>query len=226
MAICSFLGHSEVYDRNMAQRAEEAVLGLAEREEELHFLFPAHQKNPFHLACWQGVQAAKEKFPEKKFFVQLMVAEGEESFFETWIKERGLPIDRVIAPVRQPSDRSKLGRGFIAMLRERARWAVQHSDYMICYLYEEFESPKTNLYKYAQKRNVQLIQIANGNIQERIADEIKKRSAQEQFALEQRRMGKTYQEIAQLMNLQCHKARVMIQTANWEIEQEICNNPI
>ena len=71
-----------------------------------------------------------------------------------------------------------------------------------------------------------IFQIANGNIQERIADETKKRSAQEQFALEQRRMGKTYQEIAQLMNLQCHKARVLIQTANWEIEQEICNNPI
>lgn len=226
MAICSFLGHSEVYDRNMAQRAEEAVLRLAEREEELQFLFSARQDSPFHRACWQGVQKAKERYPEKKFLVRLLAEEEEKPRLEAWIRQRHIPIDQVMAPVRQPGPAAGAGRSLTAALREIARWAIEHSDCLICYIYEEFDPPKARLCRYARQNNVELVQIANGAIRQRIASERQKRPAQEQFALAQKQAGRSYREIARLMNLSDYRIRAMVHAANWAIEREICQNPM
>ena len=223
MTVCSFLGHNEVYDKQMAQRAQEAVLALAEQEEGVQFLFPAHQQSPFHLACWEGIQKAKNKFPEKKFLVHLIAKEGEKDAVEAQIAKRNLPIDRVVAPV--PDDPPGTKPNVPLLIRKRARWIIGQSDYIICYIYEEFYDLKAQLYQYAQKNNVQLIQLAEEKTRRRIADEVKKLPQQERLILEQRRLGKTYKEISQLTGLNYHMTRQIAHSADWKIQQEISKNP-
>lgn len=107
MAVCSFVGDMDLYDRDMYSKVCAAVNGIVAENSEVHFLFyPFNRIDSFMNICLRAVLEVKSHFPQKVTVVLVLDEPGYEEFKEQ--DSGSLPycvIDRVILPFAITSEK-------------------------------------------------------------------------------------------------------------------------
>ena len=71
MFVCTFLGHKEVYDKDIYEKLARAVYGLVEEHDEAEFLF--YNQGTFYDLCLAAVLEARQRFPQKRISITWVV---------------------------------------------------------------------------------------------------------------------------------------------------------
>lgn len=150
MTVCTFAGHREVYQANIADRLDEAIAQIIETDNSFRFLVGG--MGDFDGMCSSAVRRAKKKYPDKHISLELVLPyltqelNENKSYYE-------ISYDDVVVPIELA------GVHYKSAITKRNRWMVEKSNWMIAFVYRDFGGAYTTL-RYAEKKGLQIINLA------------------------------------------------------------------
>ena len=209
MFVCTFLGHKEVYDKDIYEKLTRAVYGLVEEHDEAEFLF--YNQGTFYDLCLAAVLEARQRFPQKRISITWVVpAEERERFAADLAGGRGkLPpcvADRVAAP--PPVSGSP-----ITAHRKVERWTIQQSTHLISYLYFAFCAPENRQYFYARAAGLTVLDMTSPETAARILEGAAALPEREGLALRGALEGRSHREIGEILGISSSAAQQLSQRA-------------
>ena len=190
MAVCSFLGHHDIYDVEIGSMLENAVERIAVENEKTEFLI--YRCNSFYQKCFQAALKAKTHYPAK---VTLTLILSEEDYSKD--HTGGIPVcmvDKIIPASSE--DCNSMGH------KKLIQWLVQQSTHLVSYIYRSLYEQENHILDFAQRRtDLHIVDITD----EYTAQEILKRtihmSDRERFIFESLNEGRSPQELAETMGI-------------------------
>ena len=150
MTVCTFAGHREVYQANIAEKLDEAISKIIATDDCFRFLVGG--MGDFDGLCSSAVRRAKRSNPEKQISLELVLPyltqelNENKLFYET-------SYDDVIVPIELA------GVHYKSAITKRNRWMVEKSNWMVAFVYRDFGGAYTTL-RYAEKKGLQIINLA------------------------------------------------------------------
>ena len=150
MKVCTFAGHREVYQANIADKLDEAISRIIKNDDCFRFLVGG--MGDFDGMCSSAVRRAKRNYPNKQISLELILTyltqelNENKSYYE-------ISYDDVVVPIELA------GVHYKSAITKRNRWMVDKSDWMIAFVYRDFGGAYTSL-RYAEKKGLQIINLA------------------------------------------------------------------
>lgn len=150
MTVCTFAGHREVYQANIADKLDEAISRILKNDNCFRFLVGGI--GDFDGMCSSAVRRAKRNYPNKQISLELILPyltqelNENKSYYE-------ISYDDVVVPIELA------GVHYKSAITKRNRWMVEKSDWMIAFVYRDFGGAYTSL-RYAEKKGLQIINLA------------------------------------------------------------------
>ena len=150
MTVCTFAGHREVYQANIADKLDEAISRIIKNDDCFRFLDGG--MGDFDGMCSSAVRRAKRNYPNKQISLELILPyltqelNENKSYYE-------ISYDDVVVPIELA------GVHYKSAITKRNRWMVEKSDWMIAFVYRDFGGAYTSL-RYAEKKGLQIINLA------------------------------------------------------------------
>ena len=150
MTVCTFAGHREVYQANIADKLDEAISRIIKNDDCFRFLVGG--MGDFDGMCSSAVRRAKRNYPNKQISLELILPyltqelNENKSYYE-------ISYDDVVVPIELG------GVHYKSAITKRNRWMVDKSDWMIAFVYRDFGGAYTSL-RYAEKKGLQIINLA------------------------------------------------------------------
>ena len=150
MKVCTFAGHREVYQANIADKLDEAISRIIKNDDCFRFLVGG--MGDFDGMCSSAVRRAKRNYPNKQISLELILPyltqelNENKSYYE-------ISYDDVVVPIELA------GVHYKSAITKRNRWMVDKSDWMIAFVYRDFGGAYTSL-RYAEKKGLQIINLA------------------------------------------------------------------
>ena len=150
MTVCTFAGHREVYQANIADKLDEAISRIIKNDDCFRFLVGG--MGDFDGMCSSAVRRAKRNYPNKQISLELILPyltqelNENKSYYE-------ISYDDVVVPIELA------GVHYKSAITKRNRWMVEKSDWMIAFVYRDFGGAYTSL-RYAEKKGLQIINLA------------------------------------------------------------------
>ena len=150
MTVCTFAGHREVYQANIADKLDEAISRIIKNDDCFRFLVGG--MGDFDGMCSSAVRRAKRNYPNKQISLELILPyltqelNENKSYYE-------ISYDDVVVPIELA------GVHYKSVITKRNRWMVDKSDWMIAFVYRDFGGAYTSL-RYAEKKGLQIINLA------------------------------------------------------------------
>ena len=150
MSVCTFAGHREVYQANIADKLDEAISRIIKNDDCFRFLVGG--MGDFDGMCSSAVRRAKRNYPNKQISLELILPyltqelNENKSYYE-------ISYDDVVVPIELA------GVHYKSAITKRNRWMVDKSDWMIAFVYRDFGGAYTSL-RYAEKKGLQIINLA------------------------------------------------------------------
>ena len=150
MTVCTFAGHREVYQANIADKLDEAISRILKNDNCFRFLVGGI--GDFDGMCSSAVRRAKRNYPNKQISLELILPyltqelNENKSYYE-------ISYDDVVVPIELA------GVHYKSAITKRNRWMVDKSDWMIAFVYRDFGGAYTSL-RYAEKKGLQIINLA------------------------------------------------------------------
>ena len=150
MTVCTFAGHREVYQANIADKLDEAISRIIKNDDCFRFLVGG--MGDFDGMCSSAVRRAKRNYPKKQISLELILPyltqelNENKSYYE-------ISYDDVVVPIELA------GVHYKSAITKRNRWMVDKSDWMIAFVYRDFGGAYTSL-RYAEKKGLQIINLA------------------------------------------------------------------
>jgi len=150
VTVCTFAGHREVYQANIAEKLDEAISKIMSEDDCFRFLVGG--MGDFDGMCSSAVRRAKRNYPDKQISLELVLPyltrelNENKQFYETSYDDVIIPIE--LADVHYKS-----------AINRRNRWMVEKSDWMVALVYRDFGGAYTTL-RYAEKKGLQIINLA------------------------------------------------------------------
>ena len=150
MTVCTFAGHREVYQANIADKLDEAISRILKNDDCFRFLVGG--MGDFDGMCSSAVRRAKRNHPNKQISLELILPyltqelNENKSYYE-------ISYDDVVVPIELA------GVHYKSAITKRNRWMVDKSDWMIAFVYRDFGGAYTSL-RYAEKKGLQIINLA------------------------------------------------------------------
>ena len=150
MTVCTFAGHREVYQANIAEKLDEAISKIIATDNCFRFLVGG--MGDFDGLCSSAVRRAKRSNPEKQISLELVLPyltqelNENKQFYETSYDDVIIPIE--LAEVHYKS-----------AITKRNRWMVEKSDWLVAFVYRDFGGAYTTL-RYAERKGLQIINLA------------------------------------------------------------------
>lgn len=151
MTVCTFAGHREVYQANIAEKLDEAISIIVETDDCFRFLVGG--MGNFDGMCASAIRRAKRRYPNKQISLELVLPYltqeliENKQFYET-------SYDDVIVPIELA------GVHYKSAITKRNRWMIERSDWLVAFVYREFGGAYTTL-RYAEKKGLQIVNLAN-----------------------------------------------------------------
>lgn len=151
MTVCTFAGHREVYQANIAEKLDEAISIIVETDDCFRFLVGG--MGNFDGMCASSIRRAKRRYPNKQISLELVLPyltqelNENKQFYET-------SYDDVIVPIELA------GVHYKSAITKRNRWMIEKSDWLVAFVYREFGGAYTTL-RYAEKKGLQIVNLAN-----------------------------------------------------------------
>lgn len=192
MAICTFLGHADVYDKDLYKKLAAAVYEVVRQQDETEFLF--YSSGHFYDLCLAAVLEAKQHCPHKKITLTWVVRAGEQNKAEV----PACVVDRVISP---PLIAESGNNDFATARKKLERWAIQQSTHLISYCYSALDEGQSHQYRFAQKRGVAILDVTFEDTADFITECIGALPEREQFILRQMSEGQSQRSIGALLGI-------------------------
>ena len=142
MTVCTFAGHREVYQANIADKLDEAISRIIKNDDCFRFLVGG--MGDFDGMCSSAVRRAKRNYTNKQISLELILPyltqelNENKSYYE-------ISYDDVVVPIELA------GVHYKSAITKRNRWMVDKSDWMIAFVYRDFGGAYTSL-RYAEKK--------------------------------------------------------------------------
>lgn len=150
MTVCTFAGHREVFQANIADKLDEAIAQIIEADDSFRFL--VGEMGDFDGMCSSAVRRAKRIYPDKQISLELILPYLTQELNENKIYYE-TSYDDVIVPIELS------GVHYKSAITKRNRWMIEKSDYLIAFVYRDFGGAYTTL-RYAEKKGLQIINLA------------------------------------------------------------------
>ena len=134
MAVCSFIGHEDVYDTNIKSRMQETVNQLVAGHENTEFLI--YQGGTFSYIFLLAVLKIRAQYPKKVTITFVSVHDSPHEMLDC-DKVYFYMSDRLVMPSVQPSQKNDAALGRRKMLK----WVLQNSTHIISYFYGTLYDP-------------------------------------------------------------------------------------
>lgn len=140
MAVCSFAGHTEVYDADLASRVQAEVDRLAKEYEAVEFLvYPAGMSSYIFLLA---VLRARTRYPQRITITLVSYCGSVSKLNERelaclYMSDKVITLDMEDTKKNDPS----IGR------KRRQKWLVQNSTHLMSYFYDTIYDPDNQLGK-------------------------------------------------------------------------------
>jgi len=173
MAVCTIIGHSELFDADLEERIEKAIAAIARQNDEIDFWF--HNAHGIARTVFVAAIRAKARYPKKKITITLVDSGVRQSdmphrnLFLGW-SFPACAFDRLLVPPYASELQSLLEAPLDDMdhaqmhrVRKKIeRWMLQQSDYCLCYTYRELMESTTSLYQYALRlKTLRMLNLTN-----------------------------------------------------------------
>ena len=150
MTVCTFAGHREVYQVNIADKLDEAISKIIETDDCFRFLVGG--MGDFDGMCSSAVRRVKKRYPNKQISLELVLPyltqelNENKQFYET-------SYDDVIVPIELA------GVHYKSAITKRNRWMIEKSNWLGAFVYRDFGGAYTTL-RYAEKKGLKIINLA------------------------------------------------------------------
>ena len=206
MAVCSFLGHSGIYDADIDAVLQTAVEQLSVEYGYVDFWIYPHGK--FTERCLLAALRAKTHYPTRVTITLAVPLIRSEDYSEQNIS--GIPfcmIDKVIThEVPPPSQRD-----YSVSYKKMMQWIMENSTHLICYIYKNIYTQENQLLKIAKnKSKAEIISITNAETKQFIMESSVFMSDRERFIFNKMNEGKRPTEAAALVGLSIERSRQVL----------------
>lgn len=200
MAVCSFLGHLNIYDTEIDSMLQNAVESMVSENGKTDFLL--FLCNDFYSRCFLTVLKAKARHPEE-ITITLVLPENDYRRHKTG----GIPlcmVNRIIFP--DPNDCESSG------YRKVIQWLIRQSTHLISCLYTAFYEQENHILAYAQRiPELHILDIANADTAQAILERKPNMNDRERFIYERISGGGSPKEIAEALGISVGRLRQVFQ---------------
>ena len=213
MAICTFLGHRDIYEKGLYTRLSEVMREIVLQNKEVEFLFCS--SGPFYDLCLAAALEVKQRFPEKSITITWVVNADERELFVKNLTqyEARIPtcmIDKVISP-SLPTSLSE--PDCIVAHKRVMRWAIQQSTHLISYLYFAFCETENRQYTYAHHRGLTILDVACKDTASYISQRVNALPERQQLITKKVAQEQPQKDIGQLLGITTSAVRQELKQA-------------
>lgn len=151
MASCTFAGHREIFALDIERQIKTVIEGIL--PEDNTFVFYSGDMGEFDKMCSSAVRSIKRCHPKLDISLVAVLpymmnsVNTNRDYYETYFDDILIPAE--LADVH-----------YKAAISRRNQWLVDHSDYLIAYVYRDFGGAYTTL-NYAARHGKEIINLAN-----------------------------------------------------------------
>lgn len=196
MAVCSFIGHEEVYDADIGSRVQLAINQIVENQDSVEFLIYPHGE--FYNICLLAVLRARTYQPQK-VTITLVVQEGHQ-----FASALDYLTDKTVSLYFEPP--KKTDATFLH--KKMLRWLIDNSTHLITYIYDRLYDPDNRLPK---KQPVpKLISVSTPETEAAILEAVPHMREQEQIVFQRVQEDYTLKAIGQVLGVSYERARQLL----------------
>lgn len=221
MAVCSFLGHRDIYDPDIRDRLQAAAERIAAGNQSVEFLL--YQHGDFSNQCMLAALRARNIFP-RKVRITLVLPEDhfEHSARSLLFNKKNIPlclVDRIVMPHIEPSKKEK---DFSIVYKRTVQWMIQKSTHLICCLYRDLYEPETRLLDYAaDTAGLEICDVASAETVQIIAETAATIPEREKTVYLAIKAGQGAKEIAKPLNVSANRVRQILDHGCKKIRQHL-----
>lgn len=156
MRYCTFAGHREIFENGIQKRITEAVRELIESE--MSICFFTGGMGEFDQICARVVRGLKKEYPHKE--IQLVLVEP---YMKQRINTCGTILHKAYDEIYVPIELA--GCHYKQAITLRNRWMIEHSQYMIAYVFRKTGGAYSSM-KYAEKKGLVVRNLYDGEKKE------------------------------------------------------------
>jgi len=236
MAICSFIGHNDVYETDVYQKLLQAAGRIARNNDELEFLLYYYEYGQFMRLCLCAALEIKWRYPQKDISITFVVTEEAKEEIKEQLTQGNafVPscvVDKVISPpIPAPANEKKHSIAH----KKIERWIMEQSTHIISYHYAGFHEADTNRqYQFAKNSGAVVVDIASPETSAHIAENIDALPEREKLIMEKINSGRTLKEVGGLLGISGsavqqivkHAGRSLRDMARKELKKSLMETP-
>ena len=217
MAVCSFLGHWDIYDADIENRLQAAVDKVVNRNESVEFWLYPHGE--FFNYCLLAVLRARTRCPRR---VRIRLVVNERQYTDIMEQKPGsipacMADSITMFHMEYPSQRDWAipYKGFL-------RFVVEKSDYVISYLYQKLYDPENHVFSFAEKRaDTEIISVVSAETEQIIVEDEGLMSEQEQVVFQKIGDGCSLKEAGGLLGVGRERTRQILRHGCGKIKKDL-----
>lgn len=152
MKICTFAGHRTVYDSSIADKLTAAIQGLLQTDNE--FCFYSGGMGQFDRLCEWAVRKAQRENPHLKMELILVLP-----YLTNALNQNKEYYESSFDGILVPSE--LIGVHYKGAIQKRNRWMVNHSDYLLAYVRQDFGGAYQTLQYARRKPEMTILNLAD-----------------------------------------------------------------
>lgn len=198
MAICSFLGHTKLYDTDIACRLQAAADQIAAENDTVEFLL--YDCGEFYDQCLLAAMKTRSRNPQKVTITLIYTGA---------VKYKDTPFcifDKVFIPPIEPYE----GRNPTVPFKRTARWVIRNSSHLISYVYKEMNGRVNRLFDFAVNQPLEIFPVTSEDTKQDIIELYVKLSDRERLVFEKMRKGQPQNKIAANLNVSSSRVSQML----------------
>lgn len=206
MAVCTFIGHREVYDAKIESMLQEAAEQVVEKYETVEFML--YPLGDLFSCCLLAALRARTRRPLSVTIT--LVFDDKEHQKDTLCNPGHIPpcmFDKALIPL---ADFSRTRRDHTLPYKKMCRWLIQNADCIIGYEYESLLDIDTRALDSARRAGKEIIPVASPETAQAIADAFPLMSEREQFIYRKQCEGCKMKDIAAELGVSPERARQIL----------------
>lgn len=225
--ICSFLGHSEMYDLGLFDRIKQTLYSIVRKNSKIEFLFQ-NDYHPFYFLCLAAVLEAKARFSHKSVTITFIGENNEPPY--RWLNILNGQLFPPCVFDRQIVLPTTDGTKFVQAWKRTDREIIRLSNYLICYVYPDLADSFNDLYKFAVRQSkTTLFSVASTETAQFIRESVTRLTTIQQYIVCELENGKSYSSIGKALGItgqgargKDHKGRKLLRTLARERFNQQC----
>lgn len=217
MAVCSFIGHADVYDADIEYRLQRAVEDVVNKNETVDFCLYPH--GDFFNYCLLAVLRAKNSNPQK---VKICLVAGEAQYEKFMQQEPGcIPACMVDSITLYHMEKIET-RDITAPYKKLLRFIVEKSSYVISCVYEGLHKYESHILHFAQRRRgLELISVANAETEQKIIEYESELNEKELMVLHKMNEGFSLQDAGAILGVGRERTRQILSKGCYKIRKKL-----